>query len=98
MRFFVRTSSYQNSQMLNMCDEELLERVVKKDDVEIKISKSYYGQRLVGTSEARDLMTSASIINLVGEQSIKISIDLNLGSRAGVKTIQGVPFLIIFKM
>lgn len=98
MRFFVRTSSYQNSQMLNICDEGLLERVVRNDDVEIKISKSYYGQRLVEQSEARDLMSSSSIINLVGKNCINISIDLKLGSRAGVKTIEDVPFLIIFKM
>lgn len=98
MRFFVRTSSYQNSRMLNICDEDLLERVVKKDDVEIKISKSYYGQRLVDAAEAQNLMRASSIINIVGKESVEMSIDLKIGSRAGIKTIEDVPFLIVFKM
>jgi len=98
MRFYVRTSSYQNSRMLNICDEDLLDRVVKKDDLEIKISKSYYGQRLVEKSEAEDLMRNSSIINIVGKETVEMSVELNVASRAGVKVIGGVPFLIVFKM
>jgi hypothetical protein len=98
MRFFVRTSNYQNSRMLNICDEDVLERVVKNNDVEIRISKSYYGQRLVDSMEAEDLMRKSSIINIVGKESVEMSIDLKIGSRAGIKVIDGVPFLIVFKM
>lgn len=98
MRFFVRTSNYQNSAMLNMCDEDLLGRVIKNGKIQINISKSYYGQRLVEHDEAEVLMKNSTILNLVGKQTIDMSVDLKIGTRQGVKTIDDVPFLIIFKM
>lgn len=98
MRFFVRTSNYQNSRMLNICDEDLLGKVIKKDKLQINISKSYYGQQLVEKAEAENLMKNSSILNLVGKQTIEMSIELNIGTRQGVKVIDDVPFLIVFKM
>ncbi len=98
MRFFVRTSNYQNSRMLNICDENLLGKVIKKDKLQINISKSYYGQQLVEKAEAENLMKNSSILNLVGKQTIEMSIELNIGTRQGVKVIDDVPFLIVFKM
>jgi hypothetical protein len=84
--------------MLNICDEDLLGRVIKKNKLQINISKSYYGQRLVDEDEARKLMKDSSIINMVGTQTIEMSIELEIGSRQGVKVIDEVPFLIVFKM
>ncbi|MEM3007234.1 MAG: DUF424 domain-containing protein [Candidatus Nitrosotenuis sp.] len=98
MKFFIRTSNYQNSRMLNICDEELLGKTVKQDKLQITISASYYGHRLVDQTEAERLMKSSSILNMVGKDTIDMSIKLKIGSRAGVKTIDDVPFLIVFKM
>ena len=98
MRFFVRTSNYQNSAMLNMCDEDLLGKIVKNGDLQINISKSYYGQRLVDEAEAETLMQNSSVLNLVGKQTIDMSVNLKIGSRQGVKTIDDIPFLLVFKM
>jgi hypothetical protein len=84
--------------MLNICDEDLLGKVLKKDKLQINISKSYYGQRLVDEVEAETLMRDSSILNLVGKHTIEMSINLKIGSRQGVKVIDEVPFLIVFKM
>ena len=98
MRFFVKTSNYQSSNMLNMCDEDLLGKVIKNGNAQITISQSYYGQRLVDDTEAKTLLQNCSILNLVGKNTIQMSVDLKIGSQQGVKLIDGVPFLIIFKM
>jgi hypothetical protein len=84
--------------MLNICDEDLLGKVIKKDKLQINISKSYYGQQLVERDEAEKLMKDSSILNLVGKQTIDMSIELKIGTRQGVKVIDDVPFLIVFKM
>jgi len=84
--------------MLNICDEDVLGKVLKKDSLQINISKSYYGQRLVEKDEAEKLMQDSSILNLVGKETIEMSINLKIGSRQGVKVIEDVPFLIVFKM
>jgi hypothetical protein len=35
---------------------------------------------------------------LVGKETIEMSINLKIGSQQGVKVIEDVPFLIVFKM
>jgi hypothetical protein len=98
MQFFVRTSNYQSSVMLNICDKDLLGRVLQKDKLQINISRSYYGQRLVEKNEAEKLMQTSSILNMVGKETIEMSINLKIGSQQAIKFVDGVPFLIVFKM
>lgn len=98
MLFSIRTTNYQNNLMLNICDEDLVGRVLRKGDFHMNISKSYYGQRVVDRSEAEDLMRKSSILNMAGKETIEMSITLKIGTRQGVKEIDNVPFLIVFKM
>ena len=84
--------------MLNICDEDLVGRVLRKDNFHMNISKSYFGQRVVERSEAEDLMKKSSILNMAGKETIEMSINLKIGTRQGVKEIDSVPFLIVFKM
>jgi hypothetical protein len=84
--------------MLNICDEDLLGKVLQKDNLQMNISKNYYGQRLVEKDEAEKLMKNSSILNMVGKETIEMSINLKIGSKQGVKIIDDVPFLIVFKM
>ena len=64
----------------------------------MNISKSYYGEKLIEKEEATSLLKNSSIINMVGKETISLSIKLGIGSENGVKTISGVPFLIVYKM
>jgi len=48
--------------------------------------------------EAKKLLKNSSIINMVGKNTISLSLELGIGSENGVKKISGVPFLIVFKM
>jgi hypothetical protein len=84
--------------MLNICDEDLLGKILQKDNLQMNISKNYYGQRLVEKDEAEKLMKKSSILNMVGKETIEMSINLKIGSKQGVKIIDDVPFLIVFKM
>ncbi len=96
--FSIRTSTYQQNTMLNICDAELLEKKIVQGELIIHISKSYYGERLVGKEEAESLLKNSSIINMAGKDTISLSLELGIGSEDGIKEISGVPFLIIFKI
>ena len=98
MPFSVRLADYQKNSMLNICDAGLLGRSVKKDKLHLNISKSYYGGMTVERPEAERLLRGASIINMVGEETVSLSIDLGIGSKNGIKRVDGIPFLIVFKM
>jgi len=64
--------------------------------LKIHISENYYGKQLVDKDEAIAFLKSASIMNLVGRETISLAIDLGIGSESGVKIISDIPFLIIF--
>jgi hypothetical protein len=80
-----------------MCDAELVGRTVRQLDLEIKINKSCYGDRVVDEKEAEYLLRNSSIINMAGRKTIDLSIKIGIGSPKGVKEIEGIPFLIVFK-
>lgn len=98
MQFSIRITEYQKNTMLNICDADLLGKKIIQDELIMNISESYYGERFVERDEAEDLLKNSSIINMVGKETISLSIDLGIGSENGVKIISGVPFLIVFKM
>ena len=80
-----------------MCDAELVGKTLKQSDLEVKITKSYYGERIVDEKEAESLLRTSSIINMVGRKTIDLSIKIGVGNIKGVKEIEGIPFLIVFK-
>ena len=98
MQFSVRVSDYQKKTMLNICDAELLGKKIIQDDLTVNISESYYGDRFVDQKEAESLLQSASIINMVGKETVSLSVKIGVGSENGVKIISGIPFLIVFNM
>ena len=83
--------------MLNICDAELVGKTVRQSDLEIRITKSYYGDRVVDEKEAESLLRNSSIINMAGKKTIDLSIKMGIGSAKGVKEVEGIPFLIVFK-
>ena len=84
--------------MLNICDSHLLGKNVSENDLTIKISRNYYGEKIIEKEEAIILLKSCSIINMVGKETISLSLSLGIGSQQSIKTIDSVPFLIVFKM
>jgi hypothetical protein len=97
MQFSVRISNHQKNSMLNICDAELLGKKIVQDELNVHISESYYGEKLVEQEEAKSLLKNSSIINMVGKETVSLSMELGIGSKNGIKTISGVPFLIVFK-
>ena len=98
MLFSVRITNYQNTSMLNICDAPLLGKKLVENKLKMHISESYYGERLVEKDEAENLLKKSSSINMVGNETISLSVSLGIGSHQGVKEIAGIPFLIVFKI
>jgi len=84
--------------MLNICDADLLGRTLNRDNFSLKISQEYYTDKAIEKEEAKALLQESDNINMVGKEIISLSVDMGIGSEKGVKVIDGVPFLIVFKM
>ena len=96
--FRARLINHNNTRMLNICDADLLGRTLKRDNFSLKISQEYYAEKVVEKEEAKDLLTESDNINMVGKEIVSLSVDMGIGSQDGVKVIDGIPFLIVFKM
>ena len=96
MQYSVKISDYQKNTMLNMCDSELIGKDIVDGELKIHISENYYGKQIIDEDEAVSLLKSASIMNLVGKETISLAISQGIGSESGVKIISEIPFLIIF--
>jgi len=96
--FSARLINHNDTSMLNICDTELLGRTLNRGSFTLKISEKYYAEKVVEKEEAKDLLKRSDNINMVGKEIISLSTDIGVGSQEGVKEIDGIPFLIVFKM
>jgi len=98
MLFSVRITNQQNNLLLNICDAPLLGKKLVEKKLKLNISESYYGERIVEKEEAENLLKNCSSINMVGKETVSLSVSLGIGTKEGIKQINGVPFLLVFKM
>lgn len=96
--FSAKITGYRDRVMLNICDADLLGRDLVEGDLSLSIRPSYYGGQMMGSQEAGDALKSASIVNMAGEEIVSLSTSLGVGTQGGVRTVCGVPFLIVLKM
>lgn len=98
MSFSVSTHEYQGSGMLNICDEELLGRTMREGGRVLAVTREYYGGRTVGEREAERMLASAAVVNMAGRRTVELALRAGVGARGGEKTVEGVPFMIVFRM
>ena len=96
--FSARLVNQQNMSMLNICDYELLGKTITNHGLKIEINQTYYGEKKIDDVEAKYLLKKSTSVNMVGKQIISLSVSLGIGTLNGVKEIDGIPFLIVFKM
>ncbi|PIN83129.1 MAG: hypothetical protein COV65_04345, partial [Nitrosopumilales archaeon CG11_big_fil_rev_8_21_14_0_20_33_24] len=76
MRFSVKVTEYQKNLMLNICDADLLGKSISENELTMKISESYYGNEIIEIDEAKKLLETSTIINMVGKDTISLSLEL----------------------
>jgi hypothetical protein len=95
--YALRKIKYQETQMINICDLNLIGKEINQGDFNISISKDYFYSEEITKEDAIKVLKSSSIINLVGKDIVDLALSLNLAKKNSVKIIENVPFLMIFK-
>ncbi|MEM3382546.1 MAG: DUF424 family protein [Nitrososphaerales archaeon] len=95
--YVARIIDWQGMKLVNICDKELVGKVIKDKKIKMHISPNYFEGELVDLDEALFLIKSCSIANLVGEKIVIETIKAELASKHAVKRIGSTPFLMIFK-
>ena len=72
-----------------ICDEELIEKEIDKK-LKIKVSKNFYGGRLVDEEIAVKLMKKATIGNLIGKKIVELAEKNGFITRENIILINGI--------
>lgn len=82
-----------------MCDEELIGKVFKENEMVIDLQKYknfYIGERKSEKEIEEILKNEITSINAVGEKATKLLIKNCLGSEKDIKKVCGIPIIQIF--
>ncbi|MEW6605333.1 MAG: DUF424 family protein [Thermoproteota archaeon] len=96
-QFAARTTRYQGSIMVDICDLDLIGNRLEQDGLVINLTKEYYQQDIIEQPHAQELLQKCDIANLVGDKIVKQALDLKLAKEVSIRKISGVPFLMIYK-
>ncbi len=77
--------------LLAACDEDIIGETFCEGDLQIIVLESFYGGDKVSKEDFVAQLKKATIVNLVGENVIKIALSLELISEDGIIEIAGVP-------
>jgi len=98
MLYSTKLISASGNLMLNICDPDLVDKTLRDGKIKIKINPNYYAERDVDEHEAKNLLKKCTSVNMVGEKTISLATSLGIGSEKSIRRIEGIPFLIVFKM
>lgn len=96
-QYAARTTRYQGSVMVDICDLELIGSKLEQDGLVINLTQEYYQQQVIEHSFAKELLLKCDIANLVGDRIVRQALDMKLAKEASIRKISGVPFLMIYK-
>jgi hypothetical protein len=91
MRFWSKIFRTKYEIVVAICDEELIEKRLKSKKFEVKISKNFYGERLIDENEAVRIMNIATIGNLFGKNIVKLAEKYGFISKENVIFIKRIP-------
>jgi hypothetical protein len=77
--------------LVAICDESLLGRTLTQGDLEFKVSKEFYGGDLVDMKTCLQHIKKATILNMVGQETVGAAINAGLVHEKAVMYIEGHP-------
>ena len=98
MLFSTKVISASGNLMLNICDPELLDKTFQDGNTKMTIKPNFYAETNVDEHEAKNLLEKCNSINMVGEKTVSLATSLGIGSKKSIRVINGIPFLLVFKM
>ena len=79
-----------------VCDRELMNTTISHDQITIKVTGEFYGSSPATEADVRQALKNAGNINLMGERSVSLAIEMGLITRSGCIMLGKVPHAQIF--
>jgi len=89
--FYLKTFWTKYNLLVAICDKELLGKSLKFKDVDVKVSKKFYGGRIVEEKECIEIMEKATIGNLIGKRIVEVALKKGFITKENILYINGIP-------
>ncbi|MHB8052541.1 MAG: DUF424 domain-containing protein [Methanoregula sp.] len=90
--------SRETGDVVAVCDRELLNTTLRHEKITITITDSFYGNTPATEEEVRDALKNAGNINLIGERSVNLALEMGLLTKSGCMMIGKVPHAQIYQL
>jgi hypothetical protein len=81
-----------------VCDRELLNTTICHEKLSLTVSETFYGNTPATEDEIRTALKNAGNINLIGERSVNLAIQMGLLTKSGCIMIGNVPHAQIYRL
>ena len=80
----------EHEKVLAVCDSDLIGKEFREGKLYLKVSERFYKGCEVSVDELKRLLKGAVNVNIAGNKSVQVAIDLGLVKEGEVKKIEGV--------
>ncbi|EQD79632.1 protein containing DUF424 [mine drainage metagenome] len=96
--FVMRVHRVRAETVVAVCDADLVGRQLPVGDRgrTVTVSAQFYGDRPVGREEVEWALQRATIVNLLGERTLALALEMGLVAAGGTGRLGGVPHAEIF--
>lgn len=93
--FYYKIHQTAFSQVVAICDEDLLGRIFEEELFILDVKQSFYGGKKIGEEFCRQLLQDAGNLNIAGEKAVQLCLDLGLIEKEELKRIHNIPFIFL---
>lgn len=95
---YIKKNISQDSEILAVCDEELIGKIFKDKKMKLEITERFYKGNLVDEKEAVKFMQKARNVNIAGKNSIKLAVKFGIIDKENIIKIKNIPHALIFEI
>jgi hypothetical protein len=86
------------TEVVAVCDRELLNTTITHGDLTLRISEGFYGNRPASEEEVRTILETAGNANLIGERCVALAVEMGFVERSGCIMLGKVPHAQVFRI
>jgi hypothetical protein len=98
MLFHVKVYRDGSETLVACCDEEIRGKKFTEGELVLDVAESFYCDELMDVPEVSSLMKKATILNIVGEEIVKLAIKEGIIQEQSVLRVKGVPHAQMVRM
>lgn len=91
MQVYLKIHSQGGTEVIAVCDNDLLNKELCEDNFKLKIYNDFYGGKLIDIDEAINILAISSNFNIIGNNIIRKAIKSGIINESIIKKINNIP-------